>query len=411
MIVELIKAASKAAPERYQSILDRLPTHKIELTLTGRLLELLQDAWNKIDDFTGGGKKRKQSRANLLSSGGLSADLLSELGRYPLADDFVRIRNAFFRKLEKSKDRIVLILDGFDRLNTEGAPNAAIRLIFTSLIEAVQSIHVDRNLPPGLEIKAFIPHDRFLAITLRDADKVDAIHAAIRWNRGELQEFLRKRLELTPGLRSGPFHTQWRQVMPETISNAHYRLEEDSFDYILRHTMMRPRQLQVHLEHLASEHHDQIVDPSRVPKAVAESSKKVAWHFIMEFRTEHPHLDGFISSLKDADNVMEFSKFRKLIEDAIIRFHRGEAISVAAKVDAMYGMGFFGVLNFVENGTPLGDVYCPPTRESRRHYVDFFYKNPHPAISSTLRDESLVALHPIFVDYANLRAHPHLIIG
>lgn len=416
MIIELIVACANAKPEVYGKFLNRLPVSQAGIPLSERLLRVLEDAWNKIDNYTGQRQRKRVAgtsvRANLLASSGLSAKVLADLSQFPLGKAFVEIQKNFFSTLEERKDQVVLIFDGFDTLRNDGAPADAVRLIFDSLVNAVQAISAYQDLPSGIGIKAFIPHDRYLSLSLRDFDKVDTMHIAIRWNETSLQEFLKKRLELTPKLGGGMFLNLWRQVMPDKVSNYHYKLEEDSFDYLLRHTMMRPRQLQIHLEHLASAFHDQIVDPSGIPKSISESSKALATHFINEFKTDHPHLDGFIGSLHRKDNVLEFRELRKIVSDAFRRYQDTEDIQkIEQKINALYAMGFFGIVHFIQLGEVVGDMYCPPTKESNRHYVDFFFKNPHPTISSTLKDESVIAFHPIFVDYANLKPHPTLIVG
>lgn len=416
MVIELVVACATAKPERYGEFLNRLPTSRTRIPLSERLLRVLEDAWNKIDAYTG---QRPQKRsagesapANLLASLGLTAKLLADLSQFPLGREFVDTRHAFFSKLEEHNEQVVLILDGFDTLRNDGAPADAIRLIFDSLVNAIQSINAYQDLPTGLAIKAFIPHDRYLSLSLRDVDKVDTMHAAIRWNGASLQEFLKKRLQLALKSPGGTFHDLWRQVVPEKVFNLHYKIEEDSFDYVLRHTMMRPRQLQIHLEHLASAFQDQVVDPSGIPKSISESSKAVAKHFINEFQTDHPNLDRFIGLLHGKNNIIEFRELRKIVSDALWRFQSTEDTQkIEQKVDTLYTMGFFGVLHFVQPGEVVGDLCCLPTKESTRHYVDFFFKNPHPAISSTLKDESLIAFHPIFVDHASFRPHPTLIVG
>jgi len=391
------------------------------MSLPHRLLTLMESLWNTIDDYTRDatlgtskpeGKPKNIGSANLIATSGLTSRLISEMKTYPINSTFDRIRGLFFERLSQNRHRVILLLDGFDKLRTDDVSADAVDLIFESLVDAVQSIHSYRDLPEGFEIKAFIPHDRYLSITLRDLDKVDTMHVAIRWDRADLQEFLRKRLELTPKLNAESFQSLWREVMPETVTNTHYKIAEDSFDYLVRHTMMRPRQLQIHLEQLAKHYHGQTIGPAGVTKSIADSCKALTRHFITEFKIDHPNLDAFIGSLHGKDNVMEFESLVKITQDALKRFERGHARrEVLTKIDTLYAMGLFGVVHFIEPGELIGDVYCPPTKESRRHYVEFFYNNPHPSITSMLDEESVVAFHPIFLDYANLNAHPTLIVG
>lgn len=413
LIIELIVAASNKMPERYADLLANIPAARATVPLNERLMRLLEEAWNKIDDFTGMKAGRQldpqPQKANLIMSQGLTAKLLNQLSRFPLGHEYDKIKQSFFRRIEENGDRLVLVLDGFDRLKNDATNSNATKLIFASLVDAVQAIHSDRNLPESLELKAFIPHDRYLALPLRDSDKVDTMHAAIRWTRSSLKEFLKRRLELTPKLVQGNFGALWRQVLPEQTVNSHYRTEEDTFDYIARHTMFRPRQVQIHLEHLGSEHPDKNIDPSMIPRAISESSKKIAKYFIDEFITDHPNLGRFVSSFHRKDNVFEYRYFKAVVADKFSSKDNG--LILEDKVDTLYAMGMFGVFNFIEPGVDVGDIYCPPTKESRRHFVDFFFKNPHPSISGTLQDDSLIGFHPVFADYSSLRPHPTLIVG
>jgi hypothetical protein len=416
LIIELIVAAADKAPDRYVDLLAAIPTARAAVPLNERLVRLLEEAWNKIDDFTGMKARKKPNpkarRANLVASSGLTAKLLDQLSKFPLGHEHSELKLKFFNRIESNGDRLVLVLDGFDRLKNDGANSSATKLIFASLVDAVQTLRSDRNLPGSLELKVFIPHDRYLALPLRDSDKVDTMHAAIRWTRPSLKEFLKRRLDLTPKLAqvsAGNFNALWRQVIPEQITNNHYRIEEETFDYIVRHSMFRPRQVQIHLEHIGSQYPDRNIDPSMVPRAISESSKKIAKYFIDEFVSDHPSLGRFVSAFHRKDNVFEYRYFRSVIADKL--GPKDVDLVLEDKVDTLYAMGMFGVVNFIEPGSEVGDVYCPPTKESRRHFVDFFFKNPHPSISGTLKDDSIIAFHPVFADYCNLRPHPSLIVG
>lgn len=109
---------------------------------------------------------------------------------------------------------------------------------------------------------------------------------------------------------------------------------------------------------------------------------------------------------------MEYQQFSAVIEHGL---HRYAGLNtpppVDDMIDSLYSMGMFGVVHFLDPGQEASGMYCPPTKESRRHFVDFFYKNPHPAISGTLDATSVVAFHPVFIDYCRLRPHPSLIVG
>ena len=413
IVLELLKACAKK-DRSYAELLPRITDAKHdEIPLNARLLRLIEEAWNRIDEFTRGENAHSAGRAaNVLASGGLSSRLLHDLSEFPLGSEYQEMKRRFFRRIDERKHRATLILDGFDTLITHDAKPASIQLMFASLVDAILNIRKDPDLPRFLGIKALIPHDRYINLSLRDADKVGVMHTAIRWNIDSLKEFVRKRIEITARAKPGPFQVLWRQVFPESIVNPFYRLEEDSFEYVLRHTMLRPRQLQIHLDHLARRHRDLNIDPTMVPASIAESCRYLSTYFMQEYALDHPHLERFVLTFERKDNVLEFKSFRDLVLAGLQRFHGTKhGIDVDEKVDTLYAIGLFGIVRFVESGDPMQEQYYPPTRESRRHYVDFFFRKPYTKVSTRLEDDSLVALHPLFVNFANLRPHPTLIIG
>jgi hypothetical protein len=414
VVVELIKACVEKDPTVYGDLLQKGRASRHQHTpLNERLFSLVEEAWNLIDAFTQARDSDPTSaRANMLASGGLAANLLHDLSTFPLGPEYEEVRRVFFKRIAENRHRVVLILDGFDTLITTDIKASSINLIFGSLINAVLSLRKHDDMTEFLGIKALIPHDRFMSVSPRDFDKVDALHTAIRWNSETLKAFVKKRIEITPKIKPGNFQALWGQVFPEFVLNSFHKIQEDSFDYLLRHTMLRPRQLQIHLQTLARRHRGSVIDPSMVPKSVAESNRKLSTFFIGEYAIDHPGIERFILMFEQKPNVMSFRAFRDLVAADIQRSKTdGNHVNVEDKIDALYTMGLFGVVRFLDTGDARFDGYYPPTKDSKQHYVDFFFRRPDAKMSSRLRDDSLIALHPIFVDFANLRPDPTLIIG
>lgn len=414
IVIEMLRACVKRDPAIYGDLLQDVPNSRHEdIPLNERLMRLIEEAWNLIDEFTDAQKASSSvPRANLLASGGLSAKLLHNLSTFPLGPEYEAVKREFFRRTEHHHHRVTLILDGFDTLITQDAEPASIHMIFSSLLDAILSLRSNPDLPGNIGIKALIPHDRYINISLRDADKVDAMHTPIRWNIETLKKFVEKRITSTSKLKAGSFHTLWKQVFPESIIHPVYKIEEDSFEYLLRHTMLRPRQLQIHLNEMATAHPGLNIDPSMVPKSIANSSQNLAKFFMDEYSLDHPNLENFILTFHRKSNVMELKAFRDLVAAGIKRFHGPEhGINVDYKLDILYATGLYGIVQFVDPGDQMQERYYPPTRESRPHYVDFFFRKPYNKVSARFSDDTLIALHPIFVDFANLRLDPSLIIG
>ncbi len=375
-----------------------------------RITKQIERIWDKLDEFTAPNTKPANKAAGLLEHGGLRGKVIDDIMRFPLDERFRKLMREFGALLERHDHRVIAILDGFDRLRSDGAPHDGVRLIFDSLVDAVYSLHVDPDRSERIEIKALIPHDRYLNVSLRDSDKIDSVHSRITWDYTSLQQFLARRMELSSKLHGESFRTLWRQVMPERVQNTTHRLEEDTFEFILRHTLYRPRHLQVHLEGLARETEDTVVDPSIVPKVLEHTCRKLAGFFLNEYQTDIPYLRQLLGVFKNKCNVMEYRDFRKLVAGTPGSVKESIG-SIEELVDMLYMMGTFGVVYFPGDSRWPTAAYTPPSRQAKNHYVDFFFKIPRSSVSVSLDDTTLVALHPILSDELRLKPHPDLIVG
>jgi hypothetical protein len=227
IVVELIKACAEKDPSLYGGLLSENPIRRHhDMSLPNRFLCLLQEMWNKIDDFTSFRESNPaQAKANILYSAELDANILHSLSEFPLGTAYENIRDSFFKKILENRHRATLILDGFDTLITNDIQAPSIHLIFSSLVDAILSLRTNGNVPPFMGIKALIPHDRFMNIGLRDRDKIDTLRMAIRWNVESLKAFVEKRIILTPRIRQGSFQSLWTQIMPESVPNRVHAVE------------------------------------------------------------------------------------------------------------------------------------------------------------------------------------------
>ncbi len=155
IVVELIKACAAKDPSLYGDLLieDSMRCHH-DMSLPKRFLFLVQEMWNKIDDFT---SRRKFSpdhdKPNILFSAELDADILHSLGEFPLGMGYEKIRDRFFQKITQNRHCATLILDGFDTLITNGIQASSIHLIFSSLVDAILSLKTNGDVPPFMGIK------------------------------------------------------------------------------------------------------------------------------------------------------------------------------------------------------------------------------------------------------------------
>jgi len=377
------------------------------------ILNVIAECWSYIEKYT---SPNNDNRALPFLPSDLSPEVVDTVSKYPMFDpNFMHIRKKFGKVLASTGQKILIILDGFDRFENKADRSSDINVIFESLVEAVYSLSVDDNTNSTIKIKALVPHDRYLSVFLRDTDKFDAVQKSIRWNLPNLEQFISQRIRLHPKLSQiEDFHHLWREIMPTKISNPVYNLEEDSFEYILRHTMYRPRQLQVHLEKLSSLYNDQNIDPSMIPRSIRESCRKLCTFYILEYYIDHPNLEEFIYRFKGKYNVMPYSEFKKIVEGSLAKFGIKD-LSAAKKINMLYTMGFFGVLEFLDahhERTCDEYHYLPPRKIGIAPYrIRFYYKSPQSRVSASLDDHDLIAIHPMFFDTANMKPHPDYIVG
>jgi hypothetical protein len=419
ILSQLVQDCARKSPRLYGDLARATQEKSSAEGMPEKLLSLLENCWNFIDRVTGRDPRQPGSNglpANLVASQGLNATALTQLMSYPLDSEFIALKRRFFQRLAEQRHATVLLLDGFDLLRNDDIPRDGVRLIFESLIEAIRTINSDPDLPEQIAIKALVPHDRYLGLTLGDSDKVSSFHLPIRWSREPLRYFLQKRMQLCPGLQGDKFQLLWREVMPETVVDPHTHIEEDSFDYLLRHTMYRPRQLQLHLQRLAKSWPGQVIQPTMIPASVSESSKEIAKYFIDEYRADHPNLGKFIAALSRKDNIVEFKALRHIVADSLRRYavRRDDPVSdraVEEKIDVLYAMGFFGIVKTPNGRDKARDRYFPPAKHGERRYVDFYYLNPQSHVGESLADADLVAFHPVIAEMAEMQPVQDLLVG
>lgn len=386
----------------------------IEGSVLSTMLGLIATCWTFVEKWTKPGEGKP---TEILLPSNLESQVVETLSKYPIFDpEFKKMRQIFSKLLRDKNEKVLITLDGFDRLKTsEHCNKESLEIIFEGLIESVYALSISEDFYKNIQIKCFIPYDRYISLDLRDTDKFGSKYRNIRWCYSSLQEFLAKRLSLhTKMSHLKQFYDMWYEVMPEKIENKFYGIDENSYEYVLRHTMYRPRHLQIHLEEIAERYEGMNIDPSMVPKAIRESSKRIANYIIKEYKIDHPLMEPFLRRFKGATNIMPYTDFRYIVEKTLEAFGV-TSWTIDKKIDSLYNIGFFGIFKCLSTHHDQIDRlyrYKPPRKISIKPYqCDFYYVKPIEEASSVLDDQSLVTIHPIFFDYCDLIPHPDMIIG
>jgi hypothetical protein len=327
-------------------------------------------------------------------------------------EELIELRKEFVALLREQSRSIVLIADGFDTLRHDCNDNDGVRLVFESLVTAAYKMHLAFPQKDLIRCKILMPFDRFISGSLRDTDKIDTIHQEIYWTPADLKLMLAQRIRLSPKIGKSLADDQAvYSVLPRKVLNATYDRHEDAFSYILRHTMLRPRELlrlMITLQRRIREKPTtRTVDQTDVRETVKELSQKFAVNFVREFSIDYPKLSEFVLQFSRMQNIITVNDLReKIAGNHTVFRHDGNDVDKA--LEKLYCMGFFGVVRESDSSEP-DDIPTHPNQS--RYKIDFFFtaRSLNPVLGLAQARE--IALHPMFQHYLHLKPDPARIIG
>ena len=382
-----------------------------EMGIVSMMSLLTLNAVKKIEEITDPTKSKEFTRLGLPST--LNSQVYESLKNYPLFDPkFIRAQKAFLVYLNDGDRKIVITLDEFDEIKAKSNEDrTSIQSIFDSLISAVYKISKNNKLRRCFRVYCFVPHDRYIAADLRDFDKIEYKHEAIVWDYKGIKSLLDKRIRVSTGGKS--FDEVWPKIFPQYIQNDCYNVPETSFDFLLRHTQYRPRQILHTLVALELEARKPGFDQKLFKQTVHRLAKKNVDAFIREYSIDHPKLKSFFHRFKNFPNICEYTSFRQQVEKIIKDY--GAFVTLDEKIDQLYNIGFFGNLKLLKGheATEVAETgYVPKTKyRNQTYHCKFYYHYPDESISGALQGEDIVCVHPMFFDYCEQDPHSTAIVG
>lgn len=382
-----------------------------EMGIVSLMSTLVVNAIKKIEESTSPSEKEDFKRLGLPST--LNKQVYETIKNYPLFDPkFVRAKKAFITFLNDGDKSVIVTMDDFDEIKAKSSSDRErIQSIFDSLISAIYKISINNDLRRCFRIYCFIPHDRFIAADLRDFDKIDFKHDAIVWDINGLKSLVDRRIRFSCNEKG--YDDLWDDLFPSHIQNECYDVRENSFEFLVRHTQYRPRQLLRTLEALESAARADDFNQEKFREIVHRFAKKNVNAFIKEYAIDHPNLKGFFHRFKNFTNVCEYSEFRQRVDKIIGDL--GSYVNLNEKIDQLYNIGFFGTLKSlqkheVKETSELS--YMPPsTHKGQKYICKFYYHHPDECISNALQGGDIVVIHPMFYDFCEQAPHPSLIVG
>jgi len=300
---------------------------------------------------------------------------------------------------------LLICLDGLDSIVEYTLESRD--YVFAGLIDAIYK-SVKHTKLSGVVVKALIPKELAFGARghlMRDLDKIDQYMESIHWDAVNLGAFIQRRLEEHLKTKGRPFEEVWREFFPVRLRNDVHNSDEDSYQYILRHTLFRPRQLLIHVQNILNEWDTRSVrapfrvDPTFIPKVVAETNYKLAEYVVNELKLDFPRLAEFLKSFRGLPSVNPWGDIATRMD----RYLDVKRDQVGDVFTDLYNYGIFGIA-LSQGG---GDTDRPPTQFA----FGFMTRGVEHNVTSNMSNNTLVALAPMFVEYCRCRPSPVGIIS
>lgn len=324
---------------------------------------------------------------------GLSRKQRQILNEFPYRPRLLELLLDCAAEISNSRRKLALCLDGFDSI-VDHTPEAR-RAIFAGLIDAVHKLSLDPRTNSAFCYKAFLPQE--LADVARslnwDADKHLAHTHFVSWGQAELQRFIAKRLAPHSRTKSQDFTNVWLESFPEKLRNSVHKIEENTFSYIVRHTLHRPRQLLEHVQALFDEWDETTesarIDPTFIPGVVAKTCKTLADLTTKQLETALPGTQTFLHSWRGQSNCSSLGGVRS----RVAKFYGTNSEPEIDRVlDFLYD---FGVIGFAHKRKLVaGTQFSVFTFGSLSDHLSA-------GMHGLIETEDIIALSPMFHNYCD----------
>lgn len=350
----------------------------------------LARVWRLINDWS-----RDEREGEAPTPQNLSPQQHAMISAFPSDGKLAALLAKTLETVSKIERPFLLCFDGLDTVVEHTLESRDV--IFAGLIDAACKTVTDPSMRGKIALKILLPKELSYGarVHLRDLDKIDEFTEAIHWGRDNLKEFIRRRLEDHLRSKDRPFDEVWREYFPDRIRNNAHGIEEDSFYYILRHTMYRPRQLLLQVQWLINkwdlnENAPFRVDPTFIVKNVKDNNKKLSEYVVAEVRLDFPNLETFLRSFREVSCVQPWSEVKIRIE----KFLGLTGMALEAGFTDLYNYGFFGVV-------------LPETNDHRRRIARtefaFMTSTVERNVAVKLTDQSMIALAPMLAEYCGCK--------
>jgi hypothetical protein len=312
--------------------------------------------------------------------------------------------------LERHQKKVLLTLDRFDDFYDEfqyrqdsGDLAYEKRTFLASLLKglviAARDLQRDTSNYAWMHMIFTIPMDKFLELQLRERADLESNHVVrLEWSPKELYELVNRRIAAALKLPEKEVPNAWKTLFPFDVTNARVReVKEDSFLYIVRHSLWNPREIQMYLKALFVEMEKRPADEHLFREVVRrETENIIRREFIGQFIGEFHGLQKVLNKLNSVQlrTVM-------LYEDLCDKLGGLELFEDCRTPDQialrLFHMGVLGVRAPARQGMSTMAVITQQKKEVSYRFS--FNSDDNDPFSPACE----VCFHPMFFEYLNLK--------
>lgn len=327
----------------------------------------------------------------------LASQQANVINKFPLNQKTSDILDELISTIKSTGKKILVSVDGLDSIADHSFESR--NVIFTGLIDAIYHLRINKKLNEAFIFKAFLPQELTIDAKIKIWDSDKHLHNThyINWDKSALKEFIKRRFVLKSKLTNGSFQEAWLEFMPEKIINPVYNVEEYSFDYILRHTLYRPRQLQNHIYVILQRWIETTgghtkIQPSFIPKIISENNVILAEQVAgQQLSKIYPNFIQFLKSWNKSSTSVNAGVFR----DRISRYFGSDYKIVNQLFDEFYIFGIFGIA--------IDDERPDFLKKSKKFHYSYVNDRIISSIHDTVNESDLIAFAPMFRKYCGLK--------
>ena len=356
--------------------------------------------------------------------------------------------NKFLTALAACEKKTLISLDGFDshsddfRRNTRSLQrnnvdeyikrNEFESIFYRSIVNVVMQFKsnsysaVMNSITSKIDFCIVLPQDRLDQIKEIDRDASKIKCCALAWDAFDLLKMLVLRLEtyydvipLESQTMLERFHRVLKEKIPSIPNSIKINIDGrqydfDLFNYILRLSFWRPRDILLHFISILelvenSENVGLEIDDRMIKESLAQSARKIIdEEFIQEYRNVFYNLKEVLNSFRNNQNILSLSEFFNIIDK--VKFDTSlyyDCNDKKSKTLILYQLGVIG-LRFDEKSIE--------NRGYSHHFCFYFNEGLSPIYDTiidrtTLDDDVEIVINPLFCKMFNISINAHELIG